>query len=131
MLVIPQDLPARSGTGDSAPMAVELGAEIRRQLAADPVRRWSVEQMAGTLRLSPRTLQRCLAAGGRTFARLVAEARLAMAAKLPCEADGPGLAQIGFLSGFADRPHFTRTFLRSVGLQPAKFRKEFAAAPSP
>jgi tRNA A37 N6-isopentenylltransferase MiaA len=38
------------------------------------------------------------------------------------------LAEIGFLSGYSDQPHFTRDFRQLVGITPAQYRKDFGAA---
>ena len=40
-----------------------------------------------------------------------------------------GLAEIGYLSGFADQPHFTRQFHAHTGLTPAQYRAQFGPAP--
>jgi AraC-like DNA-binding protein len=35
------------------------------------------------------------------------------------------IAEVGFLSGFADQAHFTRELRRRVGLPPAAYRAAF------
>ena len=40
-------------------------------------------------------------------------------------ANGPGLAEIGFIAGFADQAHFARTFSRAVGTTPSGYRADF------
>jgi AraC-like DNA-binding protein len=115
-------LPGRPNAGPHDTPAV-----IQHRLAADPLRRWTVAQLAAALHLSPRTLQRRLTEAGRPLGRLLAETRLQTAARLLCQPDGPGLAQIGFLCGYADQPHFTRSFARAVGTTPASYRAQFRA----
>jgi AraC-like DNA-binding protein len=98
---------------------------LRRRLAADPVRRWTLADLAAEARTSPRTLQRRLARESLSFSRLVSESRLQIAATHLCDAGGPGLAEIGFLAGFSDQAHFARTFRRNVGTTPKSYRAEF------
>ena len=60
-----------------------------------------------------------------SFSRLVTEARVEVAAMHLCRANGPGLAEIGFIAGFADQAHFARTFSRAVGTTPSSYRADF------
>ncbi len=76
--------------------------------------------------MSERTLQRKLQAHSLSFSRVICEARLEIAASYLCSEDGPGLAEIGFLTGYADQAHFTRTFRREVGTTPSEYRANFA-----
>ncbi len=101
---------------------------VRGHLRRDPVRRWTVDDMALRVGVSSRTLQRRLGRADRPFARLVAEGRLEVAAEQVCRRGGPSLAEVGFLSGYADQAHFTRAFSRSVGIPPAAFRAQFGAS---
>lgn len=110
--------------GNGAVGADAVGG-LRQRLAADPVRRWTLANLATETATSPRTLQRRLAREAVTFSRLVSEARLQVAASYLCDADGPGLAEIGFLAGFSDQAHFARTFRRNVGTTPRSYRAEF------
>lgn len=115
---MPADTPSGIHSGDSA-------RELRGQLMADPVRRWTLSDLAARAGLSPRTLQRRLSQGAVSFSRLVAEARLQVAAAHLCNAAGPGLAEIGFLAGYSDQAHFTRSFHRAVGTTPGAYRADF------
>jgi AraC-like DNA-binding protein len=99
--------------------------KLRKRLAADPVRRWTVASLAAETGASPRTLQRRLTERSISFSRLVTEARVEVAATHLCKADGPGLAEIGFIAGFADQAHFARTFSRAVGTTPSGYRADF------
>ena len=100
-------------------------SNLRRRLAADPVRRWTVASLAAEAGASPRTLQRRLTEKSVSFSRLVKDARIEVAARHLCKANGPALAEIGFIAGFADQAHFARTFSRSVGTTPSSFRADF------
>ena len=99
--------------------------KLRKRLAADPVRRWTVADLAAETGASPRTLQRRLTERSISFSRLVTEARVEVAAMHLCRANGPGLAEIGFIAGFADQAHFARTFSRAVGTTPSGYRADF------
>lgn len=99
---------------------------LRTRIAADPVRRWTVDDLAALAGMGPRTLQRRLTDNETSFSRLVAEARLQTAAKLLCDRSGSELAEVGFLSGYADQAHFTRSFSKAVGTTPRAYRGDFA-----
>jgi AraC-like DNA-binding protein len=112
---------AETATGpDSDPVS-----SLRKRLVADPVRRWTVTDLATETGASPRTLQRRLTERSVSFSRLVTEARIEVAATHLCKANGPGLAEIGFIAGFADQAHFARTFSRAVGTTPSGYRADF------
>ncbi len=104
----------------------DLVDALRRRLAADPLRRWTLAELAAETGTSRRTLQRRMNQGYTSFSRLVAETRLLTAARYLCDRPGPGLAEIGFLSGYCDQAHFTRSFTRSVGTTPRAYRVDFA-----
>ncbi|WP_412553709.1 helix-turn-helix transcriptional regulator [Shimia sp. MIT1388] len=97
-------------------------ARIRTLLSADPLHKWYLGDVADKLCLSQRSLQRHLAQQSTTFSRLIAEVRLQCAAQFLCEEPGMGLAEVGFLSGYSDQAHFTRSFSQHVGLSPQVYR---------
>lgn len=100
------------------PLALALA---QRQLA-DPAAALRLVEVADGLGLSGRSLQRQLAADGLSFSGVIAETRSRLAAW--CLGSGThGIAEIGFLCGFADQAHFTREFTRRVGLPPARYRQ--------
>lgn len=100
------------------PVALALA---RRQLG-DPAAALRLAEVADGVGLSGRSLQRQLAAHGLSFSGVIAETRSRLAAwYLGCS--DHGLAEIGFLCGFADQAHFTREFTRRVGLPPARYRQ--------
>lgn len=105
---------------ETDPMAV-----LRKRLARDPLRRWTVAELAAAAGTSPRTLQRRLTEHSTSFSRLVTEARVQVAATHLCQKNGPALAEIGFLAGFADQAHFARSFSRAVGTTPSSYRADF------
>jgi AraC-like DNA-binding protein len=113
----------------SAPPAVSApGADATLTLLqADPARGWTLARLAQASGLTPRTLQRRLAAQGQHFSGLLAQARLNHSAQ-QLAAGATSLAEVGYLSGFADQPHFTRQFRAHTGLTPAQFRAQFGAA---
>jgi AraC-like DNA-binding protein len=98
---------------------------LRRRLAADPLRRWVLADLAAEVGISQRSLQRRLAENSTSFSRLITEARLQTAARYLCNGKAPGLAEIGFLSGYCDQAHFTRSFTRFVGTTPRAYRADF------
>lgn len=100
---------------------------IRARLASDPVRRWAISELAAEAGMSVRTLQRRLSDNALSFSHLLAETRLKVAATHLCTAHGPGLAEVGFLSGYYDQAHFTRAFSNAVGTTPSAYRADFQA----
>lgn len=115
------------------PPARELGADqawpeaVRTtylRLVADLTQPPSVSQLASDMGVPTRTLQRKLAHAGLSFSRLLAEARCRTGAWRLINTTDP-IAEIGFLSGFSDQPHFTREMQRRVGMPPAAYRDAF------
>ena len=96
----------------------------RRALEADLGRRWTVAALAGALHTSVRSLQRHLASNQSSFSKLMADVRMARAAVLlTTSAHSP--AEIGYVCGFSDQAHFTRTFRRHAALTPSAYRSQF------
>ena len=81
-----------------------------------------IEAVAGAVNTSVRTLQRRLAASGRTYKKLVDEVRLAGARRALVASDAP-LKAIAFDLGFAEQASFTRAFRRWTGQAPSEYRK--------
>lgn len=115
--------------GLPAPADRQAAGDGLALLSADPGRGWSLGRLAQALGTSPRTLQRRLGEQGRTFRECLTLARLNHAARRLSEGRA-GLAEIGYLSGFADQPHFTRQFRAHTGLTPAQYREQFGLAVS-
>lgn len=104
----------------------ELVAVCKDLLLKDPVKRWSVQDLASETGVSRRTLQRRFAEQDETFSGLVSKTRLEKAALYLCESDGPGLAETGFLAGYTDQAHFSRSFTQNVGTTPTEYKQNFA-----
>jgi AraC-like DNA-binding protein len=101
----------------------DLGSEVRRIVAADLGRRWTLASLAAEVGMSARSLQRHLAGAGG-FTTVVGAARAHAAAELLMRTAYP-LGVVGFSSGYADQSHFTREFKRRTALTPAAFRAAF------
>lgn len=124
-LVLTAPANARSTCRHDALPAEGAVVTLRQQVVADPVRRWTLADLAAEAGVSPRTLQRRLAQRSVSFSRLIAEARLEVAASHLCNANGPSLSAIAFLAGFSDQAHFARSFNRAVGTSPRLYRTDF------
>lgn len=83
----------------------------------------ALADVASSLGMSTRTLQRRLADHGATYQSLVNQARLELAQSLMSET-GYSLAEIAFLTGFSEQSAFTRAFKRWAGKTPGAFRSE-------
>lgn len=97
-------------------------------LLADPLRPHRLAHAAAALGTSPRSLQRALGEAGLTFSTVLGEARVRAAAWRLIETREP-IVVVGFASGYADQPHFTRDFSRRTGVPPGRYREHFARAP--
>ena len=115
----------KTAVGPDARLDPDPVSNLRNRLVSDPVRRWTVASLAAETGASTRTLQRRLTERSVSFSRLVTEARVEVAATHLCNANGPALAEIGFIAGFADQAHFSRAFSRAVGTTPSGYRADF------
>ncbi len=81
-----------------------------------------ISDVSARLGMSSRTLQRRLAAKGIAYQELVDDARRDLAEQLLRRTDF-ALAEIAFLTGYAEQSTFTRAFKRWHGQTPASFRR--------
>lgn len=81
----------------------------------------TVSAIAGRLNMSGRTLQRRLADRGYAFQSLVDAARRELAERL-LRGSNYSLAEVAFLTGFAEQSSFNRAFKRWAGQTPRSFR---------
>ncbi|WP_437936702.1 helix-turn-helix transcriptional regulator [Sorangium sp. So ce341] len=96
-----------------------MRAALRRRLTGEPVK---IDQIAGDVRLTPRTLQRRLVKSGTSYQALLDEARRDAARRL-LAATELGISEIGFLLGFAELNSFTRAFRGWEGTTPLRWRR--------
>ncbi|MEM1140355.1 MAG: AraC family transcriptional regulator ligand-binding domain-containing protein [Pseudomonadota bacterium] len=107
-----------------ASLADDAGLEKRVQIAVSQALSEgvpTVSAIAGALGMSARTLQRRLADKGASFQHLVDDARRDLAKRLLRETDY-ALAEVAFLTGFAEQSGFTRAFKRWAGQTPRSYR---------
>ncbi len=78
-------------------------------------------ELAHTLNLSPRTLDRYLLREGAGFRGLLHEAQHARACAL-LDADELSITEIAFELGYSDAANFTRAFRREAGVSPSAYR---------
>lgn len=84
--------------------------------------RSEIEDVARRLATSPRTLQRALAAEGRTYRQVLDEVRWSVAAPLVTSTEIP-LERIAERLGYADGKAFRRAFRRWAGVAPVVLRR--------
>lgn len=104
----------------------DLEREVRRAIAnvlSEGVPRLSL--IASELNLGTRTLQRRLSEQGHSFQGVVDRARKELAQRLLRETDY-SLAEIAFLTGFAEQSGFTRAFKRWADQTPRSYRLRVA-----
>jgi AraC-like DNA-binding protein len=109
------------------PTGTEAASHARRILASDLGHRWTLGGLAAELATSTRSLQRRLRADGG-FNALLGATRAEAAADLLRNSEHP-LSIVGFASGYADQPHFTRDFKRRTAMTPLAYRSAFASQP--
>ena len=88
-----------------------------------PMGRATVEQIAQSLGMNVRTLQRRLLDGGVTFSDLVNEVRRDLVQRYMLN-PGYSLSRIGSLLGYSVPSSFTRWFTAEFGLTPGKWRRD-------
>ena len=81
----------------------------------------TLSSIAAELAMSGRTLQRRLSEDGHSFQSVVDMARKDLAQRLLSETDY-SLAEVAFLTGFAEQSGFTRAFKRWAGQTPRSYR---------
>ena len=81
----------------------------------------SIEEVAASLSLHPRSLLRKLKAQGTTFRDLLNETRFEVACQL-LGGTRLSITEIGLVFGYSDTAVFTRSFERQCGLAPSEWR---------
>jgi AraC-like DNA-binding protein len=109
---------AVSRLADPTPLDRQVLPLISRALSEGVPR---ISDVARQLAMSARTLQRRLAAEGRSYQELVDEARHQLCTRLLAETDY-SLGEVSFMAGFSDQSAFTRAFKRWEGVPPRAYR---------
>ena len=119
--VLQQSLAALGHDGIRLRVSEEI---IRRLPQGEPLR----EEVAASLALSDRTLQRRLHAEGTSFQDLLNEARRELARKYLAD-PRYALGQVAYMLGFADQSNFFRACRRWFGVAPGQYRDQLKPAP--
>jgi AraC family transcriptional regulator len=115
-------LAMREGAPGAARRPRWLGG-VRETLEAQPLRRWTLSEVAAALGVHPVHLARAVRRWeGRPLGDLARETRIRAAARL-LEEKGRSVADVAAQAGFADQSHFTRVFRRLTGTTPAAYRR--------
>ncbi|MGK7867630.1 helix-turn-helix transcriptional regulator [Falsiroseomonas sp. E2-1-a20] len=94
---------------------------LARLLGEDPARHLPLAEVAAALGLSPRALQRRLAASGLTLTAVLRTVQVRHACALLAGGEEP-LPAVGYICGFSDQAHFTREFRKRVNMTPGAYR---------
>jgi len=109
----------------SAQLAQELGfaAQVKQSVIALVKPAFpTIDQVAGHLNLSPRTLQRKLQDEGATYKRLLDDLRMEFAVGY-LKRPELSIGEIAYLLNYADTSSFTRSFKRRTGKSPKDYRQ--------
>lgn len=113
------------GTAEHAELSETqtLVERIERVVMRDLARTWKVSEVADVLETSARSLQRALAAEGERYSDVVDRLRNQHAAKLLGDTE-LSITEIGYVCGFADSAHFSRSFKKRFGRSPSAWRAD-------
>jgi AraC-like DNA-binding protein len=87
-----------------------------------PEQRASIEEVARSMAMTPRSLQRALARHGQSFGALLNEIRRELATRYLAASHPVGV--VASLTGYASTSSFTRWFTAEFGVPPARWRRE-------
>lgn len=104
---------------DLVPAIRELLSSFIRIGEQDRIRLEAIAEVSG---LSARTLQRRLAADGKSFHKLLDQARYMVAMDLMTDPD-VRIADLAEFAGYENPQHFIRAFKRWTGMTPGAYRK--------
>ena len=119
--------PCAGTSAASNALQQELIAQLRAQLdalLAEPG--LTIDQLASSLGLSTRTLQRELSRQGTSFTRIISEARMTRAAQ-SLQASDKSIMEIALDVGYSDASNFTRAFRRCNRMSPRAYREAMTA----
>lgn len=85
----------------------------------------TIDQVARSLNMSTRTLQRRLAENAHSFAEIRDQIRFELAAEA-LKSERQSIIEIGYNLGFSDPHSFLRAFKRWSGLTPGAYRRNFS-----
>ncbi|MFY9918032.1 MAG: helix-turn-helix domain-containing protein [Mycobacterium sp.] len=99
-----------------------LSAMVRSELLSAPGEMPSLDAVAASLHLHPRTLRRRLAEEGTSFRALTNDVRAALATELLSQV-GLTVEQVARRLGYAETAAFNHAFVRWFGLAPNEYRR--------
>lgn len=95
---------------------------VRSVVGSDLGRRWTLAEVARSLALSGRSLQRSLAAEQTGFRDLLVRTRVEKAERLVRQSR-LSMTEIAYACGFSDSAHFSRSFRAVLGATPTALRR--------
>lgn len=119
-------LPSPQVFGPMKPVQIPSRNSVRAAIAASLCGGGAaLERTAIQLGMSPRSLQRHLAAMGTSYTDMVAEVRFDTACHLLLQSD-ESISEIALRLGYAGTSSFSRVFMRWTKIQPVTYRRQRA-----
>ena len=98
-------------------------ALVEAVMRSDLGRTWRLPEVAAELGMAPRSLQRALASEHQRYSDVLDRVRNVEAARL-LRATNLSVTEIGYICGFADAAHFSRSFKKRHDKAPSVFRAQ-------
>lgn len=97
--------------------------DILQVVQRDMGRTWTITDVAQSMGLSPRSLQRALSTNSTSFVNVITHWRLEEAIRLLSVTE-LSITEIGYICGFSDTSHFSRRFKAQYGMSPSAYPRK-------
>ncbi|WP_431687054.1 helix-turn-helix transcriptional regulator [Hahella sp. NBU794] len=99
----------------------DLQRKVRLLIGAEPDRKWSSQDIAGSLAMSEATFRRKLAKEGQTFSEILVDVRMSLALALLQSTDA-AIASVAYQVGYESASRFSVRFKQRFGFSPTAIR---------
>ncbi|MDG9667158.1 AraC family transcriptional regulator [Hahella sp. CR1] len=99
----------------------DLQRKVRLLIGAEPNRKWTSQDIAGSLAMSEATFRRKLAKEGQTFSEILVDVRMSLALSLLQSTDA-AIASVAYQVGYESASRFSVRFKQRFGFSPTAIR---------